>query len=156
MRIAFDLDGTLIPAPGSPMLVERPNVLARAISREPLRAGTLNLLRGLRREGHEVWIYTTSLRNPMRLSAWFGTGGVRLDGIINQARHDAAMREGSIPASCSKYPPAFGIDWLVDDARGVQIEGERLGFSVLLIEAHDTAWCSRVRSLLRNNNASGC
>ena len=63
MRIAFDLDETLIPAPGSPMLVERPNVVARDISREPLRAATLDLLRGLGREGHEVWIYTTSLRN---------------------------------------------------------------------------------------------
>lgn len=61
-----------------------------------------------------------------------------LDGIVNQARHDA------VAAASSKYPPAFGIDLLVDNAEGVSIEGKRLGFAVLIVDERDTSWCSRV------------
>ena len=45
------------------------------------------LLRELRSEGHEVWVYTTSLREPVRLRLWFAALGVRLEGIVNGTRH---------------------------------------------------------------------
>ena len=48
MRIAFDLDETLIALPGSAMAVEPLGALSRIVSREPLRAGAPDLLRGLR------------------------------------------------------------------------------------------------------------
>jgi len=73
---------------------------------------------------------------------WFASFGVRLEGIVNQVRHQTALADLDI--DCSKYPPAFGIDLLVDDAEGVELEGERLGFSVLRIKEDDDAWCSRV------------
>ena len=41
---------------------------------------------------------------------------------------------------CSKYPPAFGIDLLIDDAEGVSIEGERFGFRVFRISGNDLSW----------------
>jgi hypothetical protein len=107
MRIAFDLDGTLIPAPApapaSPMAIEPQGWLARMICREPLRAGAPRLLRALGRRGHEVWIYTTSLRSEAKLRLWFSALGVRLDGVVTQATHAAA----SAPLPASKYPPAF-------------------------------------------------
>ena len=113
MRIAFDLDGMLIPAPGSPMAVEPLGLLPRLVSGEKIRAGAPHLLAALHRGGHEIWLYTTSYRSPARLRAWFAAFGVRLTGVINQARHDAVVSR-ALP---SKYPPAFGIDLLVDDAQ---------------------------------------
>lgn len=49
---------------------------------------------------------------------------------------------------CSKYPPAFGIDLLVDDAQRVELEGHRLGSSVMRIKEDDERWCSRVSSTI--------
>src|SRR5262245_10658668 len=145
MRIAFDLDGMLIPAPGSPMAVEPLGLLPRLVSGEKLRAGAPRLLAALHRGGHEIWLYTTSHRSPARLRAWFAAFGVRLTGVINQARHDAIVPR-ALP---SKYPPAFGIDLLVDDAEGVALEGRRHGFTVLHIVEHDAAWCSHVELAVR-------
>jgi hypothetical protein len=142
MRIAFDLDGTLIPASGSPMQIERLGLFSRTISREAVRAGTPNLLRELRRRGHEVWIYTTSFRRPMTLQIWFASFGVRW--IVNQARHLEISTDRGIP--CSKYPPAFGIDLLIDDSMGVEMEGRRFGFSVLQIKEDNASWCALVNS----------
>jgi hypothetical protein len=142
MRIAFDLDGTIVPAPGSPMTIERLGLVARLISREHIREGTPRLLKELRRQGHGIWLYTTSLRSPARLRVWFASFGVRLDGIVNHARHRAVMAETSV--ACSKYPPAFGIDLLIDDAEGVTIEGEHLGFAVFRVAEDDASWCSRI------------
>jgi FMN phosphatase YigB (HAD superfamily) len=147
MRIAFDLDGTLIPGPGSHMRVERLGWIARLISCEQIREGAPDLMRALQRQGHEVWIYTTSLRSSARLRLWFASFGVLLDGAINQTAHNAAMAGTSIV--CSKYPPAFGIELLIDDAAGLLIEGERLGFPVMCISEGDSSWCSRVCGHLR-------
>jgi hypothetical protein len=143
MRIAFDLDGTLIPLPGSAMAIEPRRLLPWLIWREPIRKGAPALLRELRSEGHEVWIYTTSLRDPARLRLWFAAFGVRLGGIVNSARHAVVTSGQSI--NCSKYPPAFGIDLLIDDAEGVSLEGERFGFSVLRVFEDDPSWCAAVK-----------
>lgn len=153
MRIAFDLDGTLIPAPGSPMAVERLGLLARAVCRERMRAGAPDLLRGLRQSGHEVWLYTTSLRGPARLRLWFAACGVSLAGIVGPRRHQVALAGRNV--ACSKYPPAFGIDLLVDDAEGVELEGKRFGFAVLRLKEDDEAWCERVSSAVMTLESSG-
>jgi hypothetical protein len=142
MRIAFDLDGLLIPAPGSRMLAERLGLIACAISREPMRAGAPALMRSLRQQGHEVWIYTTSLRSPRRLRFWFACLGVRLHGVVNKEVHDQCICAAGI--ACSKYPPAFEIGLLIDDSEGVSMEGKYFGFSVLLISEDDRDWSSRI------------
>ena len=146
MKIAFDLDGTLIPAPGSAMAVERLGHLSRAISRQRIRRNAPDLLASLRSRGHQVWLYTTSLRSPLHLRLWFASFGVRLDGVVNHALHQAALANG--PIRCSKYPPAFGIDLLVDDTEGVELEGQRLGFPVLRITEDDESWCWRISSAI--------
>ena len=46
--------------------------------------------------------------------------------------------------ACSKYPPAFGIDLLVDDSAGVEIEGRRFGFSVVRVAPDDVDWVVKV------------
>ena len=52
--------------------------------------------------------------------------GVRLGGVVNQDRHVRTLRDSRPRANeCSKYPPAFGIDLLVDNSQGVKEEGQR-------------------------------
>jgi hypothetical protein len=63
---------------------------------------------------------------------------VRLDGIVTHTRHQTHL--GGRRNVCSKYPPAFGIDLLVDDAEGGAIEGRRHGFRVLLVDDNDGSW----------------
>ena len=145
-RVAFDLDGTLIPAPGEAMPIEALGLLARLVSSEPLRAGTTQLFRELQRQGHELWLYTTSFRNPLRLRLWFWAVGIHLNGVINQRIHDDALRHQSIRSS--KYPPAFGIDVLVDDSEGVRLEGERHGFAVLVLQPEEPAWHEHVHDFV--------
>ncbi|GGH56979.1 hypothetical protein GCM10011379_01160 [Filimonas zeae] len=65
--------------------------------------------------------------------------------IINKQLHN--KQAGSIGQKASEYPPAFGIDWHVDDAEGVHLEGELFGFRVLIVEEGDENWVERVLQL---------
>jgi hypothetical protein len=150
MRIAFDLDDTLIPTrPDVPR--ERGTVYAVVglLFRERLRRGTCQLLRQLKGEGHDVWLYTTSLRSPLTLTVWFRCLGIALGGVINQTKHNERMKTLPGPVhGTSKYPPAFAIDWLVDDSIGVEEEGRRHGFSVIHVQPDDLHWVATVRQAL--------
>lgn len=139
MRIAFDLDGTLVPLSGGKEAVTLP--VLRTFFREHLRGGATQLLRRLVTDGHDVWIYTTSLRSTFYVRTWFRLMGVKLGGVVNKASHDAALA-GSQPVlrSLSKYPPAFGIDLLVDDLPGVALEGRAHGFRVVVVGSGDCEW----------------
>lgn len=144
MRIAFDLDGTLIPARGGTESVRFAPL--RLVFRERLRPGARQLLRDLAADGHDVWIYTTSLRSPLYLHAWFRLLGVCLGGVVNKLRHDAALVGAPVEVrGLSKFPPAFGIDLLVDDLPGVAVEGQRHGFRVAVVPAEGSEWVSVVR-----------
>jgi len=70
MRIAFDLDDTLIPSVHT-FATELPprRLLGRLLCRICLRLGTTRLLRALSNQGHDLWIYTTSLRRDHDLAA---------------------------------------------------------------------------------------
>jgi hypothetical protein len=149
MRIAFDLDDTLIPhLPSVPR--EAPTLLARCTAAESLRRGTVELLRSIRQLGGDVWIYTTSMRSPVEIRWLFLAYGIWLRGVVNHYRHLRTM-QGPLAAyrSCSKYPPAFGIDLLIDDSEGVAIEGRRYDFRVLRIDPADEEWTFRVGEEVR-------
>jgi hypothetical protein len=149
MRIAFDLDDTLIPC-GSAFAVEPPPLLARLLGAEPLRLGAAGLLRGLRRQGCQLWVYTTSLRSPLAVWTQFLAYGVRLAGIVNSQRHVRRLGRGRPDhRDVSKYPPAFGIDLLIDDSPGVELEGRRFPFSVLRVRPDDPDWADAVRAAVR-------
>jgi hypothetical protein len=143
MRIAFDLDGTLIPIGARQFNAVAMPFPLNWFFREPLRHGALALMRGLRADGHEVWVYTSSLRSRFYLWLWFLSVGVRLTGVINEDLHSVAMRSYSVKPS--KFPPAFGIDLLVDDSAGVELEGKQHGFCVLRVTPEDSDWASKVR-----------
>jgi hypothetical protein len=146
MHIAFDLDDTLIPCEfGFPL--ERSPWLARGLGLEPLRQGTVALCRDLRDRGHRLWVYTTSLRSPLSIRLTFLAHGLHLAGVVNQDRHVRRLRNGRPGAwECSKYPPAFGIDLLVDNSEGVKEEGRRFGFAVVWVRPDDDNWVEAVRS----------
>ncbi len=144
MQIAFDLDDTLIPGrDGRPHEPTVPYWFLGLWFKEPLRKGSIELLRTLQGQGHRLWIYTTSNRPEGYLRFWFALHGVRFVGIVNYDWHEKLVRAGHIP-KCSKYPPAFGIDLLIDDSDGVALEGKRYGFVVLVIDTLDENWTERV------------
>ncbi len=144
MRIAFDLDDTLIPSLAAFPVEDSASHWLRPTFRERLRRGTVPLLRDLLAEGHEVWVYTTSMRSPLYLKLWFRAFGVRLSGVVNGQRH-AEWERGGTRLRCSKYPPAFGIDLLIDDSAGVEREGREHGFAVHRVDAADASWVEGVR-----------
>ncbi|UOQ65311.1 hypothetical protein [Hymenobacter volaticus] len=140
MRIAFDLDNTLIRC-GYDFPLEQPQrrLWATLLGGEPLRQGIVTLAEYCRQREWEVWVYTTSHRSTWYIRKLFWLHGIRLDGIVNQSRHNRKAT-----ANCTKHPPSFGIDWLLDDSEGVRLEGERHQFRVLVIQPHDKEWVSQV------------
>jgi hypothetical protein len=144
MRLAFDLDNTLIRC-GHDFPLETPKrrLLARILSNEQLRHGIKELTDSCRQRGWEVWVYTTSYRSAWRIRRLFWLHGIRLDGVVNQQRHDRKVQ-----ARCTKHPPSFGIDLLIDDSEGVRIEGERHGFRVLVVAPDGGQWVEKVQAAL--------
>jgi phosphoserine phosphatase len=142
MRIAFDLDNTLIRS-AHDFALETPTrkLWARLLGKESLRAGIIELAAHCQQQGWQVWVYTTSYRSPGYIRRLFWLYGIQLAGVVNQARHDREVRVRS-----TKYPPQFGIDLLLDDSEGVRQEGERHGFRVLVISPTDTAWVGKVKA----------
>ena len=144
MRISIDLDNTIVCGPDVPREFLVPWWL-RWYFREPVRRGTRDLLRQLARQGCEVWVYTTSFRSAAYIRGWFGSFGVRLDGVVNQQRHLAEVGE----QGPSKLPSAFGIDLHIDDSEGVAIEGRRHGFRVLVVQPEQSDWTDRILAAVR-------
>ncbi len=64
---------------------------------------------------------------------------MKIGGIINGYDHAKHATNGR-----SKYPPAFGIDVLVDDLPGVVLEGERCGFRVIQVGPKNEQWVETV------------
>ena len=134
MRIAFDLDDTLIPGERT-FPVDSLGVLWRFLGAERLRVGVPAALRRLRAARHEVWVYTSSMRSPLAIRFTFLAHGVWLDGVVNQRRHDDVLARQ--PHRHSKYAPAFGIDVLFDDSIAVRDHGRTHGFRVVLVHEND-------------------
>lgn len=156
MRISFDLDDTLICyQPGVPCESGLSWLWRCVAGDEPLRHGARSLLRRLRRRGWEVWVYTTSHRNPFAVRLWLWCHGVRVGRVINQDVHNRYLRRTPNDYPPSKHPGAFGIDLHVDDSVGVRMEGEQHGFRVVVVAPDDGAWAEVVWSAAEECKA-GC
>jgi FMN phosphatase YigB (HAD superfamily) len=144
MRIAFDLDNTLIRNDFDfPLAQATRPIFHRLLQTEPLRLGVRELFAFCRQQRWEVWVYTTSYRSPFYIKKMLWVYSLRADGIINQARHDKYVRVRS-----TKHPPTFGVDTLIDDSRGVQLEGQRFGFHVIQVDPANAAWVSTTQAQL--------
>jgi hypothetical protein len=142
MRISFDLDDTLICyQPGARY---EPNAVPRLLRwwvNEPLRLGAAALLRDLAAANHELWVYTTSYRDPFAVRWWLRCYGAPVRYVLNQSRHDRLVgRRGP-----SKDPSRFGIDLHVDDSWGVWVEGREHHFHVAVVLPDDPDWAAKVR-----------
>jgi hypothetical protein len=144
MRVAFDLDNTLIRNDFYfPLAQARRPIFQRLLQTEALRLGVCELFEFCWQQRWEVWIYTTSYRSPFYIRKLLWVYGLRVAGIVNQARHTKHVRVRS-----TKHPPTFGITALVDDSRGVQLEGQRYGFPVIQIDPDNTDWVATVQTQL--------
>jgi hypothetical protein len=140
--IAFDLDDTLVPC-GATFETAPPPWPMSLLCNEPLRVGAPELLRRLRRAEHHVAVYTTSARSRVAIHLNFFAYGITLKQVVTEPVHEREVRRGRRLA-CLKYPPHFGVDWLVDDSPAVVQEGRRLGYRVVLVNPDEEAWTETV------------
>jgi hypothetical protein len=145
MRISFDLDDTLICHQQTAKYEKnRVPLFLRFVFNEKLRLGTRFLIRELRNRNHKILIYTSSYRNPFFLKLWFVFYGIIISEVINQKIHNRYVKTRQNQSQPSKNPKFFGIDLHIDDSIGVQMEGERYGFNVLVLAPDDEAWVDKV------------
>lgn len=141
MKVSFDLDDTLVCY--DPKVPKERDILAsllKLVFPEPLRFGTVLLIKHLTDRGCKIWIYTSSNRSPKYIRTWLSLYGIKLEGIVNSDIHKRAVETGLSPETVSKYPPAFGISLHIDDSEGVMLEGKKHGFNVLQIKPQDSDW----------------
>lgn len=145
MRISFDLDDTLFVAEADGFLLE-PELKfpLNRIYKERLRAGTVRLMQQLRELGCEIWVYTTSFRSPFYIRSLFRCYGIRIDEIVNGARHEKEVQADHAEPMPSKYPAHYRIDLHVDDDRSVLANGQYYGFRVFLIGPPDENWADKI------------
>jgi hypothetical protein len=144
MRVAFDLDNTLIRNDFAfPLAQARWPILQWLLQTEALRLGVSELFAFCRQRRWEVWIYTTSYRSPFYIRKLLWVYGLRADGIINQTRHTKYVQVRS-----TKHPPTFGITVLIDDSRGVHLEGQRFDFPVIQIDPDNADWVATIQTQL--------
>ncbi len=145
VRISFDIDDTLAcQLDHSAVEASKlPACLHRWFG-EPLRQGTRELIRELRRQDCSVWVYTSSGRTPAYIRRWLMLYGIHVDGVVNSVRHAEALSERGMVNSPSKLPSAFDIDLHVDDSEGVKTEGQHHGFRVAVVRPDDAQWTHRV------------
>jgi len=145
IRISFDVDDTLAChfSQGDAECSRLPAAVHRWLG-EPLRSGTRELARELRRRGCSIWVYTSSGRTPAYVRRWLLLYGVRIDGVVNSVLHKQALTAHGFTNSPSKFPPAFAIDLHVDDSEGVRLEGYDHGFRVVVVQPDDTQWAQRI------------
>jgi hypothetical protein len=141
MVISFDLDDTLIPG-RKKFETEKRSVFQKLCGIEPIRSGTIALINTLRKQGHFIYIYTTSLRSERRIWLTFYSYGIKLNGVINQKKHEKTLKNQS--SLYSKYPPAFKIDIHIDDSAGVEIEGNRYNFKTIIIREDNKNWTNDI------------
>ena len=141
MRISFDLDGTLAFPVDSGRCDPRLPLLERPASALGLRTGAHALLQALIEHGHDVRIYTESLRGKRELIEWLTRCGITPGGVVNGQIHEARwIEEGSQQPKPRKFPPWFGIELHVDNDPAIEAEGRSLGYRVVLVGEDDLNW----------------
>ena len=144
MIISFDLDGVLFVDPGT-CEIEPP--LAWPLGRlypDRLRKGTVDLIRRLKEQKFEVWIYTSSYRRERYLKGIFWHYHVKFDRIINGFRHEREVQRDKKLRLPSKLPNFYRISLHIDDEEYVVKNGKEYGFSVLRINGPDPLWAEKV------------
>lgn len=144
MRISFDLDEVLFVDPGNHKTEKILPFPFNRIFKERLRLGTPELIKGLQKEGYEVWVYTSSFRTARYIKNYFRCYGVRFDGIVNGQRHQAEVQRGHKDTMPTKLPNRYQISLHVDDESIVATYGKSFGFEVYQLDAQDDDWKEKI------------
>ena len=104
MRISFDLDDTLFVSEDKFKIEPALRFPFNIIFKEKLRMGSIELMKYIREQNIELWIYTTSYRSEQYIRSLFRCYGIVLDNIVNGARHAAEVQYGRAESMPSKYP----------------------------------------------------
>ncbi|MDE5753965.1 MAG: HAD family hydrolase [Oscillospiraceae bacterium] len=153
MRISFDLDDTLFINPEKTDAEPELKFPLNLLFRDRLRKGTIELMQYLKQNQIEIWIYTTSFRSEKYIKNLFSCYGIRLDGIINGARHAKEVQAHKAEPMPSKYPSHYRIALHVDDDKSVLENGRMYGFRVYLIPEQDPDWTKNILKILNSTSS---
>ena len=149
MKISFDLDDTLIPYSANDFPTEKRNILHKIMGIEPIRRNTKQLFQTLKRQNHQVGIYTTSYRSVVEIQIWCWSYGIFPDFIINEYKNRKALKKLSF--STAKHPPSFQIHWHIDDSEGVKLEGQKFNFQTIIVAKSDQNWIQTILKKIGNS-----
>ena len=144
MRISFDLDDTLFVSPENFKTEKALKFPFNKIYKERLRLGTIDLMKYIREQDIELWIYTTSFRSVGYIRNLFRCYGIKLDCVVNGERHAREIQENKSEVMPSKYPAWYRIDLHIDDDVSVAQNGRTYGFKVHLVGAQDDEWDKKI------------
>ena len=144
MRVSFDLDEVLFVSPKTHKTEPPLPFPLRSLYKERLRLGTPDLLRTLRAQGYEVWIYTSSFRSERYIRNLFRFYGVRLDGIVNGYRHQQEVQRGRREILPQKLPNRYHISLHVDDETVICSCAGHYGFRAYQLNAEDDTWKEKI------------
>ena len=119
-----------------------------------LGVGNGHLIRRLKEEHFEVWVYTSSYRKERYIRWLFRHYNVKFDKIINGTRHDREVQRDRKDRLPSKMPNFYQISLHVDDEETVVKYGESYGFRVLRVSDPDPHWAEKILQeaiRIRNN-----
>lgn len=149
MRISFDLDDTLFVSEETFKVEPALKFPFCAIYKERLRLGTVALLKYIREQGMELYVYTTSYRSEHYIRGLFHCYGIKFDCVINGAKHAREVQSGHMEAMPSKYPSKYRIDLHIDDDRSVAENGKTYGFRVFLVGSQDDDWTDKIKKEIK-------
>lgn len=144
MRISFDLDEVLFVDPDTFETEEPPRFPMNRIYPERLRKGTVRLIQTLRKEGFEVWVYTSSFRSERYIRSLFRNYGIQFDEIINSQRHLKEVQKNRPDLLPQKMPGHYRIGLHIDDEDVIHQYGKRLGFRTYKVCDPDPDWVEKV------------
>lgn len=153
--VSFDLDDTLFVSPDKFKTEKELNFPWNKIYKERLRFGTISLIKQIKEEGIQVWIYTTSFRSERYIRGLFRHYGIKPDDIINGTRHAKEVQGNKIEPMPSKYPGKYRIDLHIDDDVSVLQNGRLYGFKVHLVDGQDDEWANKILDKIRKIKAQG-
>ena len=150
MRIAFDLDSTLIRDSDN-FPLENKNLIQKLFFITGIRKDTKRIFSELKEKNHEIWIYTASYRLQILIKLLFLLYGLKLDGVVNQRKHNNRLCGNKIKQI--KFPPKFNLDVLIDNSESVYQEGLKHNFKVIKISPNDIKWGDTVLQELNKSLA---
>lgn len=144
MIVSFDLDDTLFIDAEEYAAEEKLRFPYCYLYKERLRLGTIGLMKKITENGIALWIYTTSFRSESYIRSLFRHYGIKLDGVVNGARHQREVQGDKKEPMPSKYPSKYRIDLHIDDDISVLQNGRTYGFRVFLMRGDNPEWAEEI------------